>query len=109
MKIYLALPYTGREQESFKEANQTAADLMSQGHIVFSPISHTHPIAVQCGLPGHWEFWRQFDIAFIEWCDELYVLCSEGWERSKGVKAEIDIALALGRRVRYLNTDGEYL
>ena len=109
MKVYLAIPYTGNEETSFIEANKMAGHIMSQGHILFSPISHTHPIACECDLPKHWEFWRSFDVAFIEWCDELWVYCMEGFEKSCGVNAEIDIALGLNKRVRYLNTDGEFL
>ena len=99
MKIYLALPYTGQENYSFQVANNEAGQLMKQGHIVFSPISHTHPIAVECGLPTDWDYWKVFDTAFIEWCDQLYVLCLDGWVSSKGVNAEIEIAKELGKPV----------
>jgi len=108
-RIYLALPYSGNKEESFKQANEMAAKLMTMGHIVFSPISMSHPIALQCKLPGDWEFWRKIDIAFIEWCEELHVLCLEGWETSTGVTAEIDIAEGLGKPIVYWNTDGTIL
>ena len=44
MKIYLAIPYTGIEEESFNIANKVAARLIEDGHIVVSPISHSHSI-----------------------------------------------------------------
>lgn len=75
---------------------------MLKGHIVFSPISHTHPIACECELPKHWEYWKKFDECFIGWCDELWVHISIGWERSKGVAAEIDIAKQLQKPVKYI-------
>jgi hypothetical protein len=34
-------------------------------------------------------------------CDEVVVLMLDGWERSEGVQAEIRIAEALGKPVRY--------
>ena len=74
MKIYLAIPYTGHENRSFRVANLVAGMLMQQGHIVFSPISHTHPIAVECDLPKGWEYWKAFDEEFIGFCDELHVI-----------------------------------
>lgn len=102
MKIYLAIPYTGHEQESFKTANLVAGKLMAQGHIVFSPISHTHPIAVECELPGGWDFWENFDRSFIGWCDELWVCDFKEYKRSKGVMSEIGIAHDIGKPVRFM-------
>ena len=49
-KLYLALPYSGQENYSFRKANYQAGMLMDQGYVVYSPISHTHPIALECHL-----------------------------------------------------------
>ena len=108
-RIYLSLPYSGNEEESFKAANKFTAELMNRGYIVFSPISMSHPVATQCELPGGWEFWRKLDTAFIEWCEELHVLCLDGWENSTGVTAEIGIAEGLGKTIVYWNMDGTIL
>ena len=102
MKIYLAIPYTGIEEESFNVANKVAAKLMSEGHIVFSPISHTHPIALAGNLPKGWDYWKTFDECFIEWCDELHIVQMKidgdaKIARSTGVNAEIEIAKRLGK------------
>lgn len=43
--IYLAIPYSWNSTKSFELANEIAANLMMDGHIVFSPISHSHSIA----------------------------------------------------------------
>ena len=51
MKIYLAIPYTGNENESFRVANLVAGMLMNQGHIVLSPISHTPVSYTHLTLP----------------------------------------------------------
>ena len=101
MKIYLAIPYSGNENSSFVKANRKAAELMNQGNIVFSPISHTHPIASQCDLPADWEFWKKQDESFIEWCDAVYVYCLPGWRESRGVVAEIKLAINLGKEIIY--------
>jgi len=102
MKIYLAIPYTGIEEESFKTANLVAGRLMQQGHIVFSPISHTHPIAMECDMPKGWEFWKEFDEQFISFCDEIHVVKLNGHEKSKGVNAEIKMAKELGKLIKYI-------
>ena len=106
MKIYLACPYSHKNgtirHQRFIEANDIAAQLMKQGHHVFSPISHTHPIAIQCDLPLGFDFWEEYDTCFIGWCDEVFVLRLNGWAESKGVKAEIKIATKLKKPVRYI-------
>ena len=104
MKIYLAIPYTGQEEVSFETANNVAGDLMKQGHIVFSPISHTHPIAGQCKLPTHWDFWQRFDRSFIEWCNELWIAPFGDYKKSKGVMAEIEIARSMSKPVVFMDT-----
>jgi hypothetical protein len=103
--IYLASPYshpdpTVREQR-FRAACLAAAQLVSAGHIVFSPIAHGHPIAL-CGLPTDWRFWEPFDRHLLARCDEVVVLMLDGWETSVGVREEIRIARELGKPVRYL-------
>ena len=95
-KIYLATPYTGtpeQQQSRFEAVNRVAAKLMGFGYLVFSPISHTHPIAMAGDLPKGWEYWKAYDETFIkEWCDELWVYVQDGWETSTGVTAEVKMA-----------------
>lgn len=106
-KIYLAIPYSGLQEESFKVANLVAAQLMQEGHIVFSPISHSHAISEQCNLPTNWEFWLEQDEAFVKWADALYVVILQdtGFDRIKnsvGVQGEILIAKENKTPIRYL-------
>jgi hypothetical protein len=62
--IYLASPYSHPDpavrQERYEAVCQAAAELISRGHIVFSPVAHSHTIATY-GLPGDWEFWQRTD------------------------------------------------
>ena len=101
MKIYLAIPYSGNEEESFRTANAFAGKLMRMGHIVFSPISHTHPIS-ETWWTMPWEFWKSQDEAFLEWCDELYVIMADGWKDSKGVTEEIKIIKEMKKPIHYM-------
>lgn len=106
MKIYLACPYTDPDphimEERFQAVNRVAGDLMRQGALVFSPISHTHPIAVACELPREFSFWEAYDRTFIDWCDELWVYQGEGWKESVGVNLEIEYATRTDKKVRYI-------
>ena len=111
MKIYLATPYSHKHdwvmQYRFEVINTVAAKLMLQGYHVFSPISHTHPIAHAGDLPKGFDFWKEYDLAFIEWCDEVWVFTADGWKESVGVNTEILIAELMSKPVRY-KTPEEY-
>jgi hypothetical protein len=103
---YLACPYSHDDRSvriaRFEAANRAAGKLMREGHHVFSPISHTHPIAEACDLPKGWEFWEAFDRAYLAHSWRVVVLMLEGWRESKGVTAELRIAAEQGLPVEYI-------
>jgi len=101
--IYLACPYTGNEEENFKAVSKKAAELMNQGMTIFSPIAMAHPMATFGKLPGNWEFWEKFDKDYLSCCHQLIVYRLPGWEKSKGVQAEIKIAQEMGIPIEYIN------
>lgn len=104
--VYLASPYTHDDKTVVKErymrAAKKAAELITQGELIFSPIAMAHPMATYGKLPGNWEFWEKFDKAFISCCHKLIVYRLSGWETSKGVQAEIKIAQEMGIPVEYI-------
>jgi hypothetical protein len=104
--IYLASPYTHKDpsvvENRFKDVSKVAAKLMSDGFYIFSPISHTHPIAMAGSLPGDWQYWEGYDRTIIKNCKCLLVLKMDGWDISKGVQSEIKIAKELGIPVEYM-------
>lgn len=103
--VYLAGPYSavGFVQDSadakwlrnfrFIELNKKAAKLMEEGYLVFSPISHSHPIEAD-GMPkimsGDW--WLRQDFAVLKHVDKVIVYMLPGWEESYGVKKEVEYA-----------------
>lgn len=105
--IYLASPYSSNDpavqEQRFHDVCKVSAELMRQGHIIISPIAHTHPIA-KYGLPTDWEFWKRQDEEIISRCDELWVLMLDGWGQSKGVLAEMNLADELGKTIRLVNS-----
>ena len=72
---------------------------------VFSPISHTHPIAEasEGTLPTGWEFWEGFDRQYLNVCKKIIVLRIPGWDTSTGVKAEIKIGEDDGISIEYMD------
>ena len=105
MKIYLASPYSNKNAtvmaQKFRAACDAAAELMVDGHIVFSPIAHSHPIATSNQLPLGFEYWQKMNHSFIDWCDAVYVLKIKGWRESKGVADEIAYANWMKKPVVY--------
>jgi len=112
MKIYLAIPYTFAPSTSFRIANIVAAKLMNEGHVVFSPISHSHSIAdhLEASKRLDNDFWMKQDIPLIEWCDEVWVvkIGQHGIyliEESKGCQREILEAARIGKPVNIYEYD----
>jgi hypothetical protein len=109
-KIYLAIPYTRHEELSFELANRYAYEIIKMGHIPFSPISMSHPIVEQSKkdfafdkqLLGTWDVWSRIDFAFIDWCDEVWVVNFDDSAvlESTGVQAEIEYAKELGKTIK---------
>lgn len=106
MLIYLASPYTHNaasvRQLRFEQVCEVAGRLMSKGLHVFSPIAHTHCIALMAGLPCEIRYWEEYDRKILSRCDELWVLTLDGWIESKGVKFEIKVARELPIPVRMI-------
>lgn len=110
--IYLASPYSAggasanKRTRRYKQVCKKAAELMQQGHCVFAPIAHSHPIEIY-GLPvieGH-DFWLKQDGAVLERCTKLLVYKMPGWEESFGINWEITFAKERGIPVEYLEYD----
>jgi len=103
--IYLASPYSHPDpavrEKRFLAACRTTAELIREGHTVFSPVLIGHSLASE-GLPGDWEFWEPHDREQLGQASALVVLMLPGWEESVGVQAEITIARAIGLPVAYL-------
>lgn len=106
MLIYLASPYSHPDPavrlQRFETVCFVAANLMRDGVHLYSPIAHTHPIALKGELPLGWEFWEQYDRKILAACQELWVVMMDGWRESKGVAAEIKIAEEMGLPVKYV-------
>lgn len=105
--IYIASPYSHtnqrvREDRAY-QVGVFAATQARLGHIVYSPIASWHHLAVEHKLPEDFEFWRRLNLHFLAQARELWVLCLNGVELSKGVRAEEDFARSLHMLIRYFH------
>lgn len=115
MKIYLAAPYTHKDRRVVKERvnkiNTVASLLMNRGHIVFSPISHSHYIAVDNNLPTDFKFWQAMNHSFIDWSDAMGVLMLDGYNYSDGIEDEKKFCCLTNKHIFYIElaTEGSLL
>jgi hypothetical protein len=106
--VYLASPYTHRNsavsEARFVEAVLCCGWMMTHRKDTFfySPIAHTHPVAMRVKLPIEWEFWAAFDECLVSKCDEVWVLCVPGFTRSTGINAERKLAKKFGLVTRFV-------
>lgn len=107
--IYLAIPYTFNPEISFKIANEVAADLMKDGYIVFSPISHSHPISINLDekLRCDHDFWMKQDLPILKLCSKVIMIVPNGVQKliqqSRGCVMEIQTATHYNIPIEYLN------
>ncbi len=105
--IYLASPYTfptqALRERRFREVAQTAARLMREGKVVFSPIAHGHVIETVGGLTEQSHaFWMRQCVPMLRHASKLVVLKLEGWEKSMGVQLEVETARSAYIPVEYM-------
>lgn len=104
---YLATPYSkfpAGIEAAFVVACQAAALLIRAGVRVYSPIAHTHPIAVHGGIdPYAHEIWLPADEPFMDAARGLIVLRAESWEKSYGISKEIEHMQKLGLTIIYMD------
>ena len=104
---YLGTPYSKYPdgiEEAFKLACQQAALLIKAGIKVYSPIAHTHPIAIHGGMDPHDHgLWIPADLPFMRNAYGLIVLMANGWKESKGLSIEIDDFTKDGKPIVYMS------
>jgi hypothetical protein len=108
--IYLACPYTHNApefmEERYKSATSAAARLIEKGHVVFSPITMTHPIdkiLAKGKITLGSQYWVDFDELFMSACSKMIVLMLDGWQESEGIQREIEHFITRGKEVLYLH------
>jgi hypothetical protein len=93
---YVASPYSHPNPEirewRFKTICLIVAGLMKYRKMkgLFSPIAHSHPIAVAGCMGGDIEQWMELDMALLQVCKKFLLVPLPGWSNSRGMRVEID-------------------
>lgn len=111
--IYLAAPYSHPDaavrDERAAAVNCVFARLSGEGRIVFSTLSMTHEAAKVYNMPKDADFWWEMNMEFFRRCDEMYVVCLEGWAKSSGVRMEIEWAKFMRYPITYVDEFGDII
>jgi len=104
--VYVACPYSHPQwrvrHERFLLVSQFCGKLHKTERMVFSPISHSHPMTVEIpDMPINFEYYREFNEFMLSLSKKLIVLTLPGWKESKGVKSEIAYAQKEGIQIEY--------
>ena len=108
--LYLACPYSHPDPEvrrqRFHTANKAAALLIAHGYSVFSPISHSHPIAEDSNLnPNDPDLWTRIDLDILQHCTRLLVLKLPGCDESFGIVRETQFASSHNIPIAFVNPE----
>ena len=99
-RVYIAGAYTAADylgvEDNIAAARRVAAQLASKGIGFFCPhMNSAHFEAITPDVPP--DFWYELDLRFLDACDALLLI--EGWEDSKGSRAEKEHAEKRGMPV----------
>jgi len=101
---YLAAPYTHTDEavrgRRYREVTAHASILAGLGLLVFSPVTHWHPMVAD-GLPIAFDANEEHCRAMLRRCDVMIVLTLPGWDQSTGVGAELAYAARLDLPIHY--------
>ena len=114
IKLYIASPLTfvpmgGHvtvkeiqqiEKQRYQDASKVTSDILDYlpDIVPFSPVAYSYPLVKYCGTDVDW---LAIDKELLEVCDWMLKLQLRGWERSKGMAYETEVADAAGIPILY--------
>lgn len=103
---YLASPYSKYPDgidAAFVTVCEVAGALIRQGWSIYSPIAHTHPIAIHAKIdPLNHAIWLAFDEAMMTAATGCLVVRMPGYDQSFGIAHEIKRFREMGKPIRYV-------
>ncbi len=104
---YVATPYSKFPDGLFEAhvaACRVTAKLIKAGIPCFSPIAHSHPIAIHGMIdPMSHAIWLPADRPLMDAAHGLIVVELEGWDESEGIAHEIEVFRRAGKPVVHLD------
>ena len=94
-------------EENYLKVAKLVNKLILKGEVAISPIAYGHNLLSvgEDEMPGDWNFWKNFCLTLLDKCDEVYVYKIPGWDKSGGVREEIEYATDKGIRITYVDPE----
>lgn len=87
-------------RRAFTVAAVSAAELVKMGYTVFSPVAHSHPIAIAGKIdPFDDALWMGQCRKMVETCGGLFILAAPRFEKSRGMREELELATKLKKPI----------
>ena len=111
--LYLSSPFSHSSPiikvKRYESMLDIMAFLLDSNLMVVSPLMLNVPLTGRLNRKGtDWQDWREYDLFLLSRSDELWILTLEGWEESKGVRAEIKYALRHKIPITLINTERSF-
>ena len=104
---YLSSPYSkygGGIEDAAQQASRAAALLTKAKIPVFSPIAHSHALAMAGGIdPKDHAIWLPADEPFMRLAHGLIVLRMTGWRESHGINEELKVFRAAKKPIVFMD------
>jgi capsule polysaccharide modification protein KpsS len=104
--VFIISPFTHEDdsivQQRVELTETYVANLIKQGLTVQSQIAMLYYLTTKHDIPITYDFWRKYCHQMLEACEQVHVLCLDGWEQSVGVDDEIKLARRLNKRITYV-------
>ena len=106
---YVASPYGDTKPldirtKLYNEVMEVSCRLIEGGVRVYSPIVHTHHIALAGSTPPGG--WYEYDLGMVGLFDVLIVAMLDGYGASQGVSLEVERMKKLNKPILYVRRDG---
>ncbi len=106
-KIFVAGPFNANSEDIKNERIKIIAEYcvktFNGGNSPISALLMGLSFAKYGNLTTDTETWKLFSETMLKGCDEVHVLKIEGWEKSNGVKIEIEKAIELKIPIKYIS------
>jgi hypothetical protein len=98
-------PDPAKQELNYEWAKLAVVLFTMRGVPVYSPIVHSHPVAVSYNLPGNSSYWFAQNQAFMERSGSATIFTVPGWENSQGIKEEVSEFSLLGKALSFLSPE----
>jgi len=107
---YVASPYSkfpAGIDAAFEAVSRATARLVVELVPAFSPIAHSHPVAIHGGLdPFDHSVWMPFDEPMMNAAHGCIVVMMDGWRESYGIGLELERFRAAGKPIYFMPHGG---